>query len=95
MLKLPFFVQISFYHTAQKINDTLFVIFKTIVGTFFATCTVTGYPCLNCFCAGGKPKPEVDLDELKKLLEDFGKGDADAKIEKMGDDGGGGGANVC
>ncbi|XP_063723430.1 kinesin heavy chain-like [Symsagittifera roscoffensis] len=46
---------------------------------------------------GGKPKPEVDLDELKKLLEDFGKGDADAKIEKMGDDGGGGGggANVC
>ena len=39
--------------------------------------------------SGGKPKPEVDLEELKKLLDDFGKGDADAKIEKMdGDDDG-------
>ena len=37
---------------------------------------------------GGKPKPDVDLKELKKLLDDFGKGDADAKIEKMGDDDG-------
>ncbi|XP_063717870.1 kinesin-1 heavy chain-like [Symsagittifera roscoffensis] len=39
--------------------------------------------------SGGKPKPEVDLEELKKLLDDFGKGDAHAKIEKMdGDDDG-------
>ena len=49
------------------------------------------HPAFGCsLIPGKKPKPEVDLEELKKLLEELGKGgDADAKIEKGpgGDDG--------
>ena len=45
-----FFIQLLLSHHAKKNNSNLkkknfLVFFKTIVGTFYATCAVTGYPC--------------------------------------------------
>ena len=51
-VQILFYRSDFFYHNMQKKNDThlknfFFCIFyKTVGGTFCATCAVTGYPCL-------------------------------------------------